>query len=59
MATEAEALDKVVAASPRELTVAVAGFGAIGSVLARKLDAGIPGLRLAVYGEGSFRPDLE
>jgi aspartate dehydrogenase len=35
------------AATPlRELTVAIAGFGAIGQVLARRLDAGIPGLRL-------------
>jgi aspartate dehydrogenase len=34
------------AASSRALTVAVAGFGAIGQVLAKTLDAGIPGLRL-------------
>ncbi|MGQ0675754.1 MAG: aspartate dehydrogenase [Rhodospirillales bacterium] len=30
----------------RALTVAVAGFGAIGKTVARKLDRGIPGLRL-------------
>jgi aspartate dehydrogenase len=33
-------------ASSRALTVAIAGFGAIGQALAKKLDAGIPGLRL-------------
>ena len=33
-------------APSRALTVAIAGFGAIGQVLAKRLDAGIPGLRL-------------
>jgi aspartate dehydrogenase len=33
-------------ASSRELTVAIAGFGAIGQALAKKLDSGIAGLRL-------------
>ena len=32
---------------PTELKVALAGFGAIGGALARRLDAGIAGLRLA------------
>jgi aspartate dehydrogenase len=35
------------ARKPRVLKVAIAGFGAIGKTVARKLDQGIPGLRLA------------
>ena len=32
---------------PRELRVAIGGFGAIGKVVARRLDDGIEGLALA------------
>jgi aspartate dehydrogenase len=49
MTMDAAAVDERGAAAgapSRDLTVAVAGFGAIGQVLAKKLDAGIPGLRL-------------
>ena len=49
MAMDAAAVDErgaAASAPARALTVAVAGFGAIGQVLAKHLDAGIPGLRL-------------
>ncbi|MEI2416491.1 aspartate dehydrogenase [Orrella sp. JC864] len=34
----------------QEVRVGIAGFGAIGKAIARRLDAGIPGLRLAALG---------
>jgi aspartate dehydrogenase len=47
MAMDAAVVDEAgTAASTRPLTVAIAGFGAIGQVLARRLDSGVPGLRL-------------